>query len=937
MEGLNWLIKLFDNGVNGILADEMGLGKTLQTIAFLGYLKFVRQINGPHLIIVPKSVIPNWVNQLKQWCPSIVTLRFHGDKEERKQLIATKLKKGKFEICVTSFEIAIREKAALNKFNWRYLIIDEAHRIKNENSVLSQCVRFFTSQYRLLLTGTPLQNNLHELWALLNFLLPEVFNNAEDFDAWFNLKDGQAETEIIDQLHKVMKPFLLRRLKTDVETTIPPKKEIIIECGMSKVQRTWYKSILTKDINALKGGENMRLLNIVMQLRKCCNHPYLFDGAEPGPPFELGEHLIQNSGKMVLLDQLLKKLKEQGSRVLIFSQMTRMLDILEDYLYLRDLKYCRIDGQTAGDLREQYMDDFNRDGSDKFIFLLSTRAGGLGINLATADTVIIFDSDWNPQADLQAQDRCHRIGQKKPVRVFRFITKDSIEEKVYQRAVKKLYLDAVVIQQGRLAEQDKKLSKTELLGMIKFGAEEVIKSTESTITDEDLDSILSRGEKKKQELDAQFQPLAQQNNLLNFSLKEDANLYEFEGLDYSQKPTKSLVVDGITEEVTEENFPAEVGDSAKQIEDIVISYGKKCVIVYFTNKKAAVTALETLTKKRPEWKGKFCKRNDPFIKQLEMVAEQEEPARRERRRGKLTEDATLDKRGAGPKGPKYHDYQFLNVAKLTEIEAREKQIKDKHASEKKENKDTKPDGAEEEELIRIEEEKKKLLAEGFPTWSRKDFNSFLKSSEKFGRNEIKLIASEIDGKSEKQVRAYSKVFWKRYKEIHDWEKCVKKIEKGEAAMQKIDNNKLMIRWKTQQYKNPWGEMRFQYGTNAGNFSEDEDRFIICMTSKFGYGAWEEIRSEIRNCWEFRFDWFFRSRSSEEIKRRCDTLIRLIEKEYKPTGAMDTTSDDEGAVEETTSSSSSSSNKRKRTNNGDDDEEESSFATSTPNKKKKKVQ
>jgi len=353
LDGLNWLIKLYDNGVNGILADEMGLGKTLQTIAFLAYLKHVRKISGPHLVIVPKSVIPNWVNQMKQWCPSLSVLKFHGNKDERKEMIATKLKKGKFEVCVTSFEVAIREKMALNRFNWRYLIIDEAHRIKNENSILAQCVRFFSSQYRLLLTGTPLQNNLHELWALLNFLLPEVFDNAEDFDAWFNLKEGAAETEIIDQLHKVLKPFLLRRLKNEVEATIPPKKEIYVECGMSKMQRTWYKSILTKDINTLKGGENLRLLNIVMQLRKCCNHPYLFDGAEPGPPFELGDHLIDNSGKMVLLHRLLKKLQEQGSRVLIFSQMTRMLDILEDYLYYMGYLYCRIDGQTDADLREQ--------------------------------------------------------------------------------------------------------------------------------------------------------------------------------------------------------------------------------------------------------------------------------------------------------------------------------------------------------------------------------------------------------------------------------------------------------------------------------------------------------------------------------------------------------------------------------------------------------
>lgn len=885
LDGLNWLIKLYDNGVNGILADEMGLGKTLQTIAFLAYLKHVRKISGPHLVIVPKSVIPNWVNQMKQWCPSLSVLKFHGNKDERKEMIATKLKKGKFEVCVTSFEVAIREKMALNRFNWRYLIIDEAHRIKNENSILAQCVRFFSSQYRLLLTGTPLQNNLHELWALLNFLLPEVFDNAEDFDAWFNLKEGAAETEIIDQLHKVLKPFLLRRLKNEVEAAIPPKKEIYVECGMSKMQRTWYKSILTKDINTLKGGENLRLLNIVMQLRKCCNHPYLFDGAEPGPPFELGDHLIDNSGKMVLLHRLLKKLQEQGSRVLIFSQMTRMLDILEDYLYYMGYLYCRIDGQTDADLREQYMDDFNRPGSDKFIFLLSTRAGGLGINLATADTVIIFDSDWNPQADLQAQDRCHRIGQKKPVRVFRFITKDSIEEKIYQRAVKKLYLDAVVIQQGRLAEQEKKLSKTELLGMIKFGAEEVFRSTESTITDEDIDLILDRGEKKQEEIDKLYKQTSQ-NNLLNFSLAEDANLYEFEGLDYSLKPTKSLVIDGITEETTEETLQKEAGEQAKLLEDIIISYGKKSAILYFKNKLAASKTMEAL-KEHKGWKVKFCKRNDPFIQQLEAIAEEEEPSRVARRRTTRGEsDFLADKRG---KGPKYHDYQFLNAKRLDDIEAREAELKEKN--EKESEADGELDVSS--ELEQLENEKKKLLEAGFPHWTRKDFHAFLKGCERYGRREIKMIATEVEGKSEKQVRAYSKVFWKRYKEIQEYDKIVKRIEKGESALQKVGNNNLMLKWKTQQYKNPWAEMRFQYGNNKGNFSEDEDRYIVCMTAKFGYGAWDEVKTEVRNCWEFRFDWFFRSRTSDEIKRRCDTLIRLIEKEYRPEAEVDEgDSDDE---------------------------------------------
>ena len=872
----------------------MGLGKTVQTIAWIAYLKFVRGIKGPHMVIVPKSVIPNWVNQVNQWCPSVSIIKFHGSKDERKLIKEKQLIGGKFEIVVTSYEIAIKEKAALNKFKWYTIIIDEAHRIKNENSILSQCVRNFDCQYRLLITGTPLQNNLHELWSLLNFLLPDVFTSADDFDAWFNLKDGQAETQIIDQLHKVLKPFLLRRLKTDVKSEIPPKKEIYVECGLSKMQKEWYRSILTKDLNSIKGGDKVRLLNVVMQLRKCCNHPYLFDGSEPGPPFTLGDHLVNNSGKMVLVDRLLKRLKEQGSRVLIFTQMTRVLDILEDYCYYKSYEYCRIDGQTSSELREQYMDEFNKEGSSKFVFLLSTRAGGLGINLATADTVIIFDSDWNPQADLQAQDRCHRIGQKKPVNVYRLISKDSIEEKIYQRAVKKLYLDAVVIQQGRLAEQNKKLSKTELMSMIKFGAEEVFKSTESTITDEDLDAILSRGEKKIQEIDQQYKQVCQ-NNLLNFSLSGDSNLYEFEGLDYSKKATPMIVVEEIPDDLTEDTLIQLFGEDEKDLDEIIISREKKSVILYFDSKTVSAKALEKLVAQN--YKAKFCKKNDPFFQQLEEEVEKDAiySSRSERlgRRNKQAEQVSaeeLRQTRTGPKEPKYYDFQFLNTKRLLELWEKEVQF-DQDKAERKKSKKKKDKENEEEadvqedkkEALTKEEksEKRKLLLEGFNNWSKKDFQNFTKACEKYGRHDIINISKEVEGKSEAQVKKYSKVFWKRYKEIKDYDKIVKRIEKGESHLAKIDNNNLMLRYKTQKYVNPWLETKFNYGQNqVKEFTPEEDAFICCMTAKLGYGYWEEVRMQIRNAWEFRFDWFIKTRSAAEIQKRCDTLIKLIEKEYQ---------------------------------------------------------
>lgn len=448
IEGLNWIVNLYIQGINGILADEMGLGKTLQTISVLAYLREFMGINGPHLVVVPKSTLGNWMKEFNVWCPSFKCLRFHGNKAERK-LMCKSVLASEYDVVVTTYEVVNSEKGTLQRVKWCYMVIDEAHRIKNENATLSQTVRTFDVEARLLLTGTPLQNNLHELWALLNFLMPDIFESSDDFDQWFQ-DDGLNQADTVKRLHTILRPFLLRRLKSDVEHSLKPKIETKLYIGMSEMQKYWYKKILTKDavaLNQLGGAGKVRLLNILMQLRKCCNHPYLFEGAEPGPPYEEGPHLWEEAGKMVLLDKLLGKLKTQGSRVLIFTQMTRQLDILEDYMRYKQYGYCRIDGSTSGELRESQMDAFNAPGSELFVFMLSTRAGGLGINLQTADIVILYDSDWNPQADLQAQDRAHRIGQKKQVRVFRFVTENTVEEKIIERAERKLYLDAVVIQQ----------------------------------------------------------------------------------------------------------------------------------------------------------------------------------------------------------------------------------------------------------------------------------------------------------------------------------------------------------------------------------------------------------------------------------------------------------------------------------------------------------
>ncbi|CAO2622396.1 Probable global transcription activator SNF2L1 [Lemmus lemmus] len=839
IRGLNWLISLYENGVNGILADEMGLGKTLQTIALLGYLKHYRNIPGPHMVLVPKSTLHNWMNEFKRWVPSLRVICFVGDKEVRAAFIRDEMMPGEWDVCVTSYEMVIKEKSVFKKFHWRYLVIDEAHRIKNEKSKLSEIVREFKSTNRLLLTGTPLQNNLHELWALLNFLLPDVFNSADDFDSWFDTKNCLGDQKLVERLHAVLKPFLLRRIKTDVEKSLPPKKEIKIYLGLSKMQREWYTKILMKDIDILNSSgkmDKMRLLNILMQLRKCCNHPYLFDGAEPGPPYTTDEHIVSNSGKMVALDKLLARIKEQGSRVLIFSQMTRLLDILEDYCMWRGYEYCRLDGRTPHEEREDKflevellgqrgaIEAFNAPNSSKFIFMLSTRAGGLGINLASADVVILYDSDWNPQVDLQAMDRAHRIGQKKPVRVFRLITDNTVEERIVERAEIKLRLDSIVIQQGRLIDQQSnKLAKEEMLQMIRHGATHVFACKESELTDEDITTILERGEKKTAEMNERMQKMGE-SSLRTFRMDLEQSLYKFEGEDYREKQKLGMV--------------------------------------------------EWIEPPKRERKANYAV--DAYFREALRVSEPKIP-----------------KAPRPPKQPNVQDFQFFppRLFELLEKEIlyyrktigykvpRNPEIPNPAIAQREEQK--KIDGAEPLTPQEIEE-KDKLLTQGFTNWTKRDFNQFIKANEKYGRDDIDNIAREVEGKSPEEVMEYSAVFWERCNELQDIEKIMAQIERGEARIQRRISIKKALDAKIARYKAPFHQLRIQYGTSKGkNYTEEEDRFLICMLHKMGFdreNVYEELRQCVRNAPQFRFDWFIKSRTAMEFQRRCNTLISLIEKE-----------------------------------------------------------
>ena len=844
--GLNWLISLHENGISGILADEMGLGKTLQTIAFLGYLRYVFGIKGPHLITVPKSTLDNWNREFTMWTPEVNVLILQGAKDERHQLINDRLVDEKFDVCITSYEMILREKAHLKKFAWEYIIIDEAHRIKNEESSLAQIIRLFNSRNRLLITGTPLQNNLHELWALLNFLLPDVFGDSEAFDQWFSAQSADQDT-VVQQLHRVLRPFLLRRVKSDVEKSLLPKKEVNLYIGMSEMQVKWYKKILEKDIDAVNGAagkreSKTRLLNIVMQLRKCCNHPYLFEGAEPGPPYTTDEHLVYNAGKMVMLDKILVRMKKQGSRVLIFSQMSRVLDILEDYCVFREHKYCRIDGSTAHEDRIASIDDYNKPGSEKFVFLLTTRAGGLGINLTSADIVILFDSDWNPQADLQAMDRAHRIGQKKQVVVFRFVTEHAIEEKVLERAAQKLRLDQLVIQQGRAQQAAKAAaSKDDLVNMIQHGATEVFESkgatgvlgNKSNLTDDDIDQILQHGEERTKALNARYEKLGI-DDLQNFASE---NAYEWNGENFNKNTRKDVGL-------------AWINPSKRERKEQSYSMDK-----YYRN------ALST---------------------------------------GGRTAD-TKPKAPRAPKQVQVHDYQFF-PPKLVDLQERETAWFRKEIGYKvplPEREDLPESEAEAERELEQQEidnatpltekeqaEKEQMSSQGFADWNRRDFQQFINGSAKYGRNNYEGIAEEVDGKTAKEIKEYSKVFWQKYTEIQDYAKYINNIEIGEEKTRKLNHQRKMLKRKMDMYRVPLQQLKLNYSVSTTNkkvYTEEEDRFLLVMLDRYGVdgeGIYERIRDEIRESPLFRFDWFFLSRTPIEIGRRCTTLLTTVSREFE---------------------------------------------------------
>ncbi|PAA78378.1 hypothetical protein BOX15_Mlig006386g1, partial [Macrostomum lignano] len=558
LEGVNWLRYSYGCGTDTILADEMGLGKTIQTIVFLYSLYKEGHTKGPFLVSVPLSTVINWEREFEFWAPDFYVVTYVGTKDSRGVIRenemsydqaairagpkASRIRSGsqvKFHVLLTSYELISIDQATLNSVEWAALVVDEAHRLKNNQSKFFRVLSSYDIKYKLLLTGTPLQNNLEELFHLLNFMSPGKFHDLQGFlDEFADI----SKEDQVKKLHEMLGAHMLRRLKSDVLKSMPSKSEFIVRVELSPMQKKYYKYILTRNYDALSsrgktGCNQVSLLNIMMDLKKCCNHPYLFPSAAEEAPKRAngayeGSQLVKACGKLELLERMLKKLRAEGHRVLVFSQMTKMLDILEDFCEHEQLKYERIDGAITGQLRQDAIDRFNNGESDSFVFLLSTRAGGLGINLATADTVIIYDSDWNPHNDIQAFSRAHRIGQANKVMIYRFVTRNTVEERVTQVAKKKMMLTHLVVRPGFGQKGGSAaMSKQELDDILRFGTAELFKDDNNEDSDKDrivyddetISRLLDRTQEGMEEKELALNDYLTSFKVAKYSVKETAS------------------------------------------------------------------------------------------------------------------------------------------------------------------------------------------------------------------------------------------------------------------------------------------------------------------------------------------------------------------------------------------------------------------------------
>ncbi|KAJ5482847.1 hypothetical protein N7539_006293 [Penicillium diatomitis] len=498
LDGVNWLYYMFLKQQNAILADDMGLGKTVQVISLFATL-IQKHSCWPFLVIAPNATVPNWRREIKRWAPDMQVVTYFGSAFARQmahdyEMFSQHGKDLRCHVVIASYESMLDQEAekVLKKVDWAGLVVDEGQRLKNDKSQLYGRLSGINFDFKALLTGTPLQNNIRELFNLIQFLDPK--NIADDMEAQY----GSLTAENIRSLHDMIRPFFLRRTKTEVLPFLPPMVQIIIPVSMSVLQKKLYKSILGKNpqliqaickkqTSELKKTERHNLNNILVQLRKCLCHPFIYNKdieEQTHDPQLAFQRLVEASGKLKLLKIMLPKLQERGHRVLIFSQFLENLDIVEDFLTGLELRYCRLDGRLTSRQKQQQIDAFNEPGSPFFAFLLSTRSGGVGINLATADTVIIMDPDFNPKQDMQALSRAHRIGQKNTVLVYHLTTRATVEEKIMQKGKKKLALDHVLIERMEATEDEEDLES-----VLKHGAQALFSDDDSPDIHYDADSI----------------------------------------------------------------------------------------------------------------------------------------------------------------------------------------------------------------------------------------------------------------------------------------------------------------------------------------------------------------------------------------------------------------------------------------------------------------
>lgn len=559
-DGLNWLYYMWFKQQNVILADEMGLGKTVQVIGFFATL-IRRHKCWPFLVVAPNPTCPNWRKEIKKWVPSIRVVMYYGTAHSRKLAQEYEMfNKGSNDlgchVVVTSYEAMVDDNSRkmLSKIPWAGLVVDEGQRLKNDRSQLYESLSRIKFPFKILLTGTPLQNNTRELFNLLQFCDPKI--DAENLEEEY----GVLSKENIPKLHEMIRPFFLRRTKVQVLNFLPPIANIIVPVSMSIVQKKLYKSILAKNPqlieaifrrsgahNDLRQPERKNLNNILLQLRKCLCHPFCYSKAieeQTNDPVASHRNLVEAAGKLKLLQLMLPKLQQRGHRVLIFCQFLENLDIIEDFLDGIGILHRRLDGRMNSLEKQKQIDDFNAEGSPYFVFLLSTRSGSVGINLATADTVIIMDPDFNPHQDIQASSRAHRIGQKNKVIVFQLMTRGSAEEKIMQIGKKKMVLDHVLIDQMISEEVDGQ----DLESILRHGAQALFEGDDSEdihYNSESIDKLLDRSQVEQARI-----PDQNGNEDLSFARVWANDNQNFDGQldDMDEGPVNSSVWENILKE-----------------------------------------------------------------------------------------------------------------------------------------------------------------------------------------------------------------------------------------------------------------------------------------------------------------------------------------------------------------------------------------------------